>query len=205
MRPLSAYCSAIRETGTATFDYCGTCVHVHSLTSLTSLTRSRLSLRFVHSPDPPPTPPTPPRSAFQHYKSGVFDNATGCGTKLDHGVLVVGYTPDYYIVKNSWGATWGLKGFIYLKRGLNICGISADASYPSVGKAAPVPVPPPTPGPKPGLPCNCTETCQHMCSSFGMTCCSGAGGNCDCMPLASCPQCNPHPPNGPYARCTTNE
>ena len=174
-----------------------------------SLTRScaHAFTRFVHSLDHPPPPPHPtlPRRAFQHYKSGVFDNATGCGTKLDHGVLVVGYTPDYYIVKNSWGATWGLKGFIYLKRGLNICGISADASYPSVAKAAPVPVPPPTPGPKPGLPCNCTETCQHMCSSFGMTCCSGTGGNCDCMPLASCPQCNPHPPDGPYARCTTNE
>ena len=48
-------------------------------------------------------------AAFQNYKSGVFDNAT-CGTKLDHGVLVVGYTADYYIVKNSWGPTWGEAG-----------------------------------------------------------------------------------------------
>lgn len=36
--------------------------------------------------------------AFQHYKSGVFD--APCGTKLDHGVLVVGYDADSYTVKN---------------------------------------------------------------------------------------------------------
>ena len=46
--------------------------------------------------------------AFQQYKSGVF-SAT-CGTKLDHGVLVVGYTATTWIVKNSWGPSWGEQG-----------------------------------------------------------------------------------------------
>ena len=46
------------------------------------------------------------QAGFQHYASGVYDGA--CGTKLDHGVLVVGFTADYWIVKNSWGTAWGV-------------------------------------------------------------------------------------------------
>ena len=43
---------------------------------------------------------------FQHYKSGVIDDES-CGASLNHGVLAVGYTEDYWIVKNSWGEDWG--------------------------------------------------------------------------------------------------
>ena len=63
---------------------------------------------------------------WQLYSSGVFSN---CGTSLDHGVLLVGYTSDAWIVKNSWGASWGENGFIRIKRG-NTCGIANAASYP---------------------------------------------------------------------------
>eukprot|EP00441_Pelagodinium_beii_P036624 CAMPEP_0197648722 /NCGR_PEP_ID=MMETSP1338-20131121/27927_1 /TAXON_ID=43686 ORGANISM="Pelagodinium beii, Strain RCC1491" /NCGR_SAMPLE_ID=MMETSP1338 /ASSEMBLY_ACC=CAM_ASM_000754 /LENGTH=341 /DNA_ID=CAMNT_0043222771 /DNA_START=12 /DNA_END=1037 /DNA_ORIENTATION=+ len=75
--------------------------------------------------------------AFQTYKSGVLTKT--CGAKLDHGVLIVGYGTDagkdYWIVKNSWGPTWGEEGFIRLERGLpgaGECGIKAQASYPVV-------------------------------------------------------------------------
>ena len=74
--------------------------------------------------------------SFQFYSSGVYSG--NCGTNLDHGVLLVGYGSengtDYWIVKNSWGNTWGDNGYIYIARGSGTeggeCGIELSASYP---------------------------------------------------------------------------
>ena len=65
--------------------------------------------------------------SWSFYGGGVFDN---CGSSLDHGVLAVGYTSDYWIVKNSWGASWGESGYIRLAMG-NTCGLLNSASYPT--------------------------------------------------------------------------
>jgi len=79
------------------------------------------------------------QTSFQFYEGGVFDGA--CGANLDHGVLLVGYgtdetsKEDYWLVKNSWGAAWGDRGFIKLarKKGkAGQCGILEDPSYPIV-------------------------------------------------------------------------
>ncbi|KAL4422406.1 hypothetical protein ABPG75_008603 [Micractinium tetrahymenae] len=56
------------------------------------------------------------------YKSGIMGDSVQCTRPLDHSVLAVGYDTDqetgeqYWLIKNSWGASWGEGGFVRLKR-----------------------------------------------------------------------------------------
>jgi len=76
---------------------------------------------------------------FQSYTSGVLTNATKCGTNLDHAVVAVGYGTDataggYYLVRNSWGTSWGESGYVKIGQANapGICGINEDVEYPTV-------------------------------------------------------------------------
>merc|ERR1719253_809133 len=77
------------------------------------------------------------QSSFQFYNGGVMSG--NCGKRLDHGVLAVGYgtdfssSQDYWIVKNSWGQSWGEQGYIRLLRGIDQCGLTQAASFPKIG------------------------------------------------------------------------
>jgi len=66
-------------------------------------------------------------SKFDSYSSGIM-NGSGCRAgKPDHGVAVVGWGVQngtkYWIVKNSWGKSWGEKGYVRILRGSNACGV----------------------------------------------------------------------------------
>ena len=75
---------------------------------------------------------------FLHYSHGIYDNSEigiKCSKDLDdsdHELLVVGYGPGYWLVKNSWGKDWGMEGYIKVKRGVNMCGIADEALFPLV-------------------------------------------------------------------------
>jgi xylem cysteine proteinase len=77
------------------------------------------------------------QAAWQSYAGGVV--AKNCGDTLDHAVLLVGYdaTSDSWIVKNSWGTTWGEAGYIRIgtstseNQGYGVCGIYRCPNVPT--------------------------------------------------------------------------
>ena len=71
-----------------------------------------------------------------NYKSGIYAG-TDCSSSINHATNVVGWGTasgvDFWIMRNSWGATWGESGYMRVKivDGAGICGIQTITTYPT--------------------------------------------------------------------------
>jgi len=75
-------------------------------------------------------------SSWQFYNGGVLSS---CGSSIDHCVQLIGYgtysgTPAW-IVRNSWGTSWGINGYILLEYGQNMCAMADVVTTVTSGPA----------------------------------------------------------------------
>lgn len=126
---------------TMTGGYCNSCAPVVTLSSCSDVkANDQISLKAAVAQQPVAIAIEADTRYFQSYAGGIL-TSTSCGTNLDHGVLIVGYGTengiDYWLVKNSWGPSWGEKGYVRIARSSlvndpGICGIAMEPSFPTV-------------------------------------------------------------------------
>lgn len=70
--------------------------------------------------------------SFYDYTSGVYSDPSCPDDKHNHAVTIVGWGTDatsgmdYWIIRNSWGSTWGDEGHILMERGVNRCCVACE-------------------------------------------------------------------------------
>lgn len=131
------YTSGVTKTG-GSCQKCSPVVHISSCSDVKP--NDQISLKAAVAMQPVAVAIEADTRYFQSYSGGILTSSS-CGTNLDHGVLVVGYGTengqDYWLVKNSWGTSWGDKGYVKIARTSStndpgVCGIAMDPSFPSV-------------------------------------------------------------------------
>ena len=67
-------------------------------------------------------------------RSGVWSDPTCGKNPSNHCTAIVGYGVDsatnqkYWIIKNEWGTSWGMNGYVLWQRGTNMCQIEKDSA-----------------------------------------------------------------------------
>ena len=75
--------------------------------------------------------------SFQLYTYGIYDEPACSSSSLDHCVGLIGYgtegSTDYWLVRNSWGTSWGEEGYVRIARNQNNkCGVASEAVTPKI-------------------------------------------------------------------------
>merc|ERR1719261_219928 len=65
---------------------------------------------------------------FMHYGGGVFTGS--CGHQVNHAIAAVGYDGKNWKVRNSWGTSWGDRGYITMPMGQNVCQVEGQFGMP---------------------------------------------------------------------------
>ena len=134
-------CSLASYPYTAKDGSCKSCSSVAHISSCSDVKpNDQISLKAAVSQQPVSIAISADSAIFQSYSGGVI-TSPNCYTSLNHGVLAVGYGTEngqnYWLVKNSWGTTWGDKGYVKIGRSSStndpgVCGIAMDPSFPTV-------------------------------------------------------------------------
>ena len=120
---------------------CQKCSSVSKISSCSDVkANDQISLKGAVSQQPVAIALSADTKIFQSYSGGVI-TSSACYTSLNHGVVIVGYGTEnginYWLVRNSWGASWGLDGYVKIARSDStddpgVCGIAMQPSFPTV-------------------------------------------------------------------------